>query len=247
MVARLGHGGGVNCVLSYKDPFSQKTRAYRLRCVKLAHGVTMVATEGKSRTGRAFYPHQRTSAQFMLTFALLGRRSVTEHAEYERFNVWLREYMRTLLDLEIDNPPAMLIEISTRRFRRQGVPLGPVTFGEHVGSMVWYQTVTFETTFEPNDTKFKQSTFDFNGTDKDRNARFFYPRSPQLSGNQKPVTYDGVNVAPNTVAVEPAALGTVPNPTDVQTAVFGIPPEVAAAANVQAIASAALGIPFGEV
>lgn len=220
MVSR-GGAGGANCTLSYTRDGVQ--RAWRLRASGLAHGVQQVATESRSRETRAFYPHDRTPAQFMLTIDLLGRPDLdSKTSEYERFNLWLREYMRFLLDHEEDGGAGkgMNVVIPVRNFSRQAIPLGPVTFGEHVGSMLWRQQITFEVTYEPLDTTFKTSTFDPAGTQKDRNARFFYPQGEQLSGHQKPSAYDKVNTKPGAGDI-PGPYSAVPSPTAVNTAVTG--------------------------
>lgn len=196
MVARVGHGGGLNCTLSYQHE-NGTTRAYRLRCIGLVHGLSQVASESHARRTRAYYPHRRSQAQFMLTFALLARKRTSEHAEYERLNIWLKNYMDYVLNQDVTGRArGMLVAVPVRNFMRQGIPIGPLEFGEHVGSMVYNQTITFETTFEPLDTKFATSTFNAGNTDKDKNARFFYPASKQLSGNQKPDVYDVVKLAP---------------------------------------------------
>lgn len=219
MVARVGHGGGLNCTLKYQIT-PGKWRGYRLRAVSLTHGVTMIADEGKSRTGRAYYPHQRSQAQFMITFALLARKKVSDHSEYERFNVWLREYMNLLLDPDFSGTHAreMEINIPVRNFHRHGVPLGPIKFGERVGSMVWNQMITFETFYEPGDKRPPVSRFVSNGTEKDRNAAYFYPSSRQLSANEKPVTYD---VPVDVPTDRPTDAVPVPSPTQVGDAVRG--------------------------
>jgi hypothetical protein len=219
MASRLGHGGGENCTLSYQR--DGVTRAYRLRCTTLTHGLAQVAAESHARRTRAYYPHRRSQAQFMATFALRGRRYITEHSEYERFNVWLKAYMEYILDQDQNGQRGMLVTIPARNFSRQGVPLGPVQFGEHVGSMLWLQTVTFETTFEPLDTSFAVSEFKTNGTDKDKNARFFYPPSRQLSGNQKPDVYDTVQVAPQGTDTNGLSPASVPSVDAIQAAVSG--------------------------
>jgi hypothetical protein len=217
--ASIGNGGGLNCTLSYKK--DGKTRAYRLRCVGIAHGLQQIATEGHARTTRAYYPHRRTQAQFMLTFALMGRRQVHDHSEKERFNAWLRDYMSYLLDADdlasVATFPRMDISIPVRNFKRQGIPIASVKYGEHVGSMLWLQTIVFETTLEPLDANFAISSFNANGTDKDKNSRFFYPGSKQLSGSQKPDTYDTVTVTTPGILADGST--NAPDVTDVQAAV----------------------------
>lgn len=221
MASKRGRGGGANCTLSYTRDGVQ--RAWRLRCYGVVHGVQQVANESRGRETRAMYPFKRTPAQFICTFDLLGRTDLdSPTSEYERFNLWLREYMRFLLDHEEDGGAGkgMNIVIPVRNFSRQGIPLGPLSFGEHVGSMVWRQQITFETTYEPLDTTFRTSSFDPAGTEKDRNARFFYPPGEQLSGHQMPSSYDVVNTKPGAGQI-PGPYTAVPSPTAVNAAVTG--------------------------
>lgn len=211
---------GANCTLSYQR--GDHWHAYRVRCVGLDHGLMQVAAESRARETRAFYPHERTPAQFMLTFALLGRVQLTDKdSEHVRFNRWMREYMRFLLDLDeiAGRARAMHITIPVRNFVRQAIPLGPLSFGEHVGSMLWNQTITFETTFEPTDKKFGTSIFDAQGTVKDKNARFYYPAGEQLTGNQKPGVYDTVRFTPAIITGAGGLTSETPPPSAVNRAV----------------------------
>ena len=220
-MARVGEGGGYNCTLSYTR--DGKGRSFKVRATALAHGTMQVATESRAREVRAFYPRQRTSAQFIVTVALLGRKDIdSKDSEYQRFNLWMRDYMRYLLNEDIVAPGrGMTVTIPTRYFNRQAVPLGPLSFGEHVGSMLWLQQITFETTFEPLDTKnIVTSSFDPNGTQKDKNARFFYPgEDRQLSGDQKPAAYDTINTTKP--AAEDSLWSSVPHPGVINGAVTG--------------------------
>jgi hypothetical protein len=198
------------------------TRAYRVRAISFAHGLVQVADESHARTMRAYYPHRRSQAQFQVTLLLMGRRQIHDHSEYERFNVWLKGYMDFLLDqddqAEVALFPRLTVSIPTRGFSRVGIPLGPLQWGEHVGSMLWTQTINFETTREPTDKDVPRSNFDNNGTDKDRNSRFFYPGSKTtLNGNQRPDVYDGVFVTPYD------SIDATPNWGDVQNAANGTP------------------------
>lgn len=222
--ALIGNGGGLNCTFSYPHKENGKwvTRAYRVRAIGVSHGLVQVASESHARDTRAFYPHRRSQAQFTVTLVLMGRRRTHDHCERERFNTWLRKYMNYLLDqdelAQEQTFPAMTVKIPVRGFHRTGIPLGPISYGEHVGSIVWNQPITFETTKEPGDAKYPYSRFLADGTEKDRNAKFFYPPSQQLSGNQQPGTYDGVyttaydsqNNVPDWDSVNNAVNGTGP-------------------------------------
>lgn len=226
-LARIGHQGGVNLTLAYV--LNGRTLAYRLRCSAISHGVQMIGDESAARTHRAFYPHRPTPARFALTVDLLGRKRTlgdgrpgplgSEHTEYERFNVWMANYMRLMLAEDEFAPtttfPEMIVTCPVRNFYRWGIPLGPIEFGDHVGSMLWRQTITFETTREPNDKPVGRSRFDANGTQKDYNAKHFYPTGGQLSGDQAPSMYDPVirttdDPLPTVDAVQAAVSGPLP-------------------------------------
>lgn len=231
---RIGQGGGANCTLSYPTIVGGKTvtRAYRVRAIALQHGLLQIAAESHARTMRAYYPHRRSQARFVVTFILMGRKDIgnsKERSERERFNAWMKTYMAYLLDQDVADHPAMTISIPVRNFSRRGIPVGPLSFGEHVGSMVWTQAITFETTHEPLDAAFALSAFDDRLTRNDRNTRFFYPGGQSLSGTQKPDTYDTVSVvtggilAPGDTTRSPAG-GIAPESGDVQDAVNGPSP-----------------------
>lgn len=213
MVARRGKGGGANCTLSYTK--GKVTKAYRLRALTVSHGLVQVATESTGRTERAYYPHRRSQAKFDVTFALLGRPQINaKDSEYTRFNKWMADYMRFLLEQDefaaVAGFPQMTVSIPSRRFMRKAIPLGPLQFGEHVGSMLWVQPVTFETVYEPLDAAFAYSKFRAGDTDEDKNSRFFYPSNKLLGGSQRPAVYDTVSSAISLLTLE-----------DVQSAVTG--------------------------
>lgn len=236
MVAKRGKQGGANCTLSYVKGSGKtaKTLAYRVRAASVAHGVQQIATESHGRSQRAYYPHRRTQAQFQVTFLLLGRTTVVGGtSEYIRFNTWMGDYMRFLLEQDefADRAifPQMTVVIAARGFMRRAIPLGPLSYGEHVGSALWMQTINFETVFEPKDVAFSLSEFKSNGSEKDINAKFFYPSSPLQSGNQRPAVYDGViqtiDIAGGGGIVGGLGVG-VPKPADVQAAATGSPPSL---------------------
>lgn len=229
--SRIGHQGGVNLTLAYLR--HGKMHAYRLRCSAISHGFTMISEESEARTHKAFYPHKPTPARFTLTVDLLGRKRTigdgrpgplgNEHTEYERFNVWMTNYMHYMLAEDefgaVSSFPQMAVACPVRNFYRYGIPLGPITYGEHVGSMLWRQTITFETTQEPKEYKsnirreppIKTSRFDSNGTENDYNVKYFYPSSEQLSGHDLPEMYDKPlttrQPAPGTESVQDAVTG----------------------------------------
>lgn len=227
MVVRVGHQGGHNLTLAYKR--NDVMVAYRLRCVGISHGFTQLGDESAGRRHRAFYPHQVVPARFTLTVDLLGRKRnlqdgirkplSAEHTEYEGFNVWLNDYMNYMLeqDEKIKRVfPEMIVSCPVRGFYRWGIPLGPIVYGDHVGSLVWRQSITFETTREQKDIVngkvrgFPISKF-YKPEHEDENSKYFYPLSKQLTGSQRPDYYDPI--------YPPVA--TPPDSSDVQDATGG--------------------------
>lgn len=191
---------GANCTLSYPRNATQ-TYAYRVRVGRVTHGIQLIADEAQGRLRRSFYPHRLTNAQFSLGLILDGTRKYVPGQrtnavpnEYEKFMSWLFDYMNFMLQQDEDiegELPRMTVSVPKYDFFREGIPLGPVLFGDHVGSMLWTPTIVFETTrdyLEPHNVE--SSRFLGGLTDLDKNAQYFYPTGPQLAGNEAPLIFD---------------------------------------------------------
>lgn len=219
---------GLNCILSYTRDAST-TYAFRCRVGKLQWGIELIADEAQGRLRRSFYPHRLTNAQFSLGLILDGSRVKTKAGkaynaipnEYQKFMTWMHNYMQFMIYQDDDYEselPRMKVSIPSHDFYREGVPLGPVLFGDHVGSMIWTPTIVFETTRDLNEPKTVDSSRFLGGlTSLDKEAQFFYPTSPQLSGDEAPFAFDqGVgglgkdaqnNYAPTPESIAAAAAG----------------------------------------
>lgn len=212
------YGQGNNCTLSYVK--GSVRHSIRLRCIAISHGFQVLGDESQARTHRAFYPRQVVPSQFAMTFALKARsnlppaktitvrgKRVSNISEYERFNAWMHDYMTYLLaEDEFATEivfPKMIVSCPARNFFREGVPLGPIEYGDHVGSMLWRQSITFETTREPLDGTPDTSKFVPGFSATDRNAAYFYPEGIQLSGAEAPLIFDTVTTTEQNPLVTP--------------------------------------------
>lgn len=179
---------GLNATLTYQRGGVQ--RAYRVRCDMIAHGTQMVAEESQARLRRAYYPHRVSTQQFSIRVILIG------YPERRSLSNWLASYSSFVLDPDISgiNYPTMSVTVPSRDFSQRGVPLSGFEWGDHVGSMVFTPTITFEPAYEPWD-KAKPAITRVEDTwqafSKDDAVKYFYPFSTQLTGDNAPTgTYD---------------------------------------------------------
>jgi hypothetical protein len=178
---------GLNTSLSYQ--YGGKTYKFSVRASQVAHGSQLVSDEAQARTRRAYYPHQVTAIPFALTVIIKG------YKERVQFSNFLSDYVSRALDpsLSVSNFPTMLVTMPNRKFIRWGVPLNGIEWGNHVGSMIWTPTVSFETHV---DQSLGQSTTDYRwisyfsmsaqSVSASPEIKYFYPSGIQLSGSQVP-------------------------------------------------------------
>lgn len=180
---------GLNGTLSFRRGSS--TQAYRVRVGSIVHGSQMVYSESQARLRRAFYPHRVTTQQFSIVVLLKGWN------ERRSFTNWMTSYLAYALDpdLSASEYPTMLVTVPSYEFSQRGVPLSGYEWGDHVGSMVFNPTVTFEAAYEPWDkakpavTRVENEWRAFVG---DKAIQFFYPFGTQLKGDEEPKNYDKV-------------------------------------------------------
>lgn len=202
---------GTNATLSYSNPGSQSSADNSLKCRvrTLSHSFEVVATESHARIHRAFYPHQRAVGRFALMMELKG------YVEYAAFMDFMKSYMNTFLTV---SRFAMLAEVPVRNFSQWGIPVHGVSFGDHVGSMVFKTTIIFESVHDPNDPVIftpgsgNVSDTDLAGVTGDQ-ATFFYPFSTgSVDPTKKAETLYNFPALPSTVEAvtqpAPAATGT---------------------------------------
>lgn len=180
---------------------------FQTRCRRITHGYEVVASESHARTTRAFYPRQRALSQFGLTVELKG------YSDYKAFMDFMRNYLQNFAANTTTG--AMSVGVPLRNFMRYGVPVGGISDGDHVGSMVFAPTIVFESIYDPLDTTIFTTTADASQVDlgtsqSDEAATFFYPvtaatNDPNASGES---LYD----APPIVSV-PTPVRPVPGPS----------------------------------
>lgn len=173
-----------NAVLSYmKDGRKNIIRAY---CDSVTYGFSQIGTESEARYARAFYPRRTATQPFSITVLLNG------YAAYRNFNYWLAGYQEHLR-IAGDNsatPPPITVTVAGRDFLRDGIPIEGMTFGDHVGSMLWQQSITFQATNDPaekNDDFVSSSVLQPGSLDADN--KYFYPFQTQLAGDDSDARY----------------------------------------------------------
>jgi hypothetical protein len=162
---------GFNGSISYSLNGAGSQTYVRIR--KIAHSWQVIATESHARVARAMYPHQRAISRFALTLEMKGYR------EYEGFMGFMQSYIDALFGTE---KKSVYVMSAVRGFNRWGIPIKGIAIGDHVGSMVFSPTITFESINDPLDQQVMTpeagavSATDLNGVSGDA-ASFFFPWS----------------------------------------------------------------------
>lgn len=178
---------GLNGTLSYVA--SGKTRSFKVRVRGITYALNQIADQSQGRLNRVVYPRRLSQAPFSIQIDLNG------HKEYRDFNNWMGGYSKYVLTTAYERSavPQMSVSVPVRNFSRKGVLQGPIEWGDHLGSMLWSPTITFETTFEPGDSKPPRSQEDQYAATvasiNDPTAEYYYPTGTQLSGSERPKTY----------------------------------------------------------
>lgn len=131
-----------NATLSYQ---LRGTSTARLRCKQLSISYGINAEESHAKNTRAFYPHLRVQGTFALTFDFV------HWPEYTEAMTWFRRYINALMTSRTPSP--MVVTLNARKFVRLGVPTTGISFGDHVGSMVFSPTITFISVADPRDSR----------------------------------------------------------------------------------------------
>lgn len=173
---------------------------FATRCNKITHGYEAVASESHARTTRAFYPRNRALSQFTLSMQLKG------YKDYKAFMDFMRAYVQNFTSTATN---AMSVSVPQRNFMRYGVPVGGISDGDHVGSMLFAPTIAFESIYDPLDTTIFTTTHDASQVDlgtsqSDEAATFFYPVT--ASTNDPNATGESLYDAPP-IIVTPAPIG----------------------------------------
>lgn len=197
---------GLNATLTY--PKGNGRVGYKVRVDGISHGMQVIYDQQASRIRNAFYPHRLSSAQFMISLQLKGE------DEWTSLSSWLATYASYVLnpDLAFGEFPAMAVSVPSRNFLRKGVPLNGFDWGDNVGLMIKTPQITFETSEEPTDNGVAPTISTFQGVvaSVDRDVRYFYPLSQQLSGQQTPPdgAYTTILTAADLAALSPTGPST---------------------------------------
>lgn len=172
----------VNVVHSHSNvgfaySFNGSTTVAALRATRLMIDYGLNSEESHSRQERAFYPHRRSQGNFSLTLQFM-----TGH-EYRQAMTWFQTYAAKALDTTSQQPGIpMNVVMPSRNFARRGIPTTGLTFGDHIGSMVWSPVIAFLSVNDPADpttavlnTK-QVSITNFDGIDS-LSVQYFYPSS----------------------------------------------------------------------
>lgn len=172
---------GLNCTLSYARDNAR--RRYRVRAGAVAHGVQMIAVESAARVTRAYYPHRTARHPFSVVVLLKN------WDERRHFNEWLATYAEYAIDPDISHPqfPWMTVEIPSREFTAQGVPVQGYQWGAHTGQMMFAPEIVFEAATSPwqsGQPDLSSVINKWQAFTSDKAIQYFYPFGIQLSGNQ---------------------------------------------------------------
>jgi hypothetical protein len=148
-----------------------------VRVVGIAQGPTFENQEAEAASRRVLYPLSNDDGDFQLAMAFLT------WDEREAFNSWVRGYLlRVTTNQRVSG--YMLVQVPARHFSRVGVPVGPLSYGDQVGTLAYPSTVRFIGTIDPTSAVGKTTTAGsrFVAPSKDSSALAYYPSGTQASG-----------------------------------------------------------------
>jgi hypothetical protein len=164
-----GLPNNINMTLAFQS--NDGSYSIGVRTSAVGHSWEVVATESHARENRAMYPRQRAVGRFFITLLLKG------YKEQEAVMNFFRSYVYAW---QFGNKPTMMVTSMTRGLIRRGVPIKGMAIEDHVGSLLFTPTITFESAQDPQDptilTPAQASTTDLGGGESDA-KNFFYPFS----------------------------------------------------------------------
>lgn len=151
-----------NCVFAYSA--NGKAHVFEAWGIAYSHGFELTARESVSRRQRAYYPRRVNPTQFTVTVALKANtkvdgndRPVKFSSEYDAWGSYMAGYFNYMLELGREQgaaptrfPGMMQVTMKGRGFTRYGIPLN-ASFGDHLASIFYTPTITFETAIDPHD------------------------------------------------------------------------------------------------
>lgn len=149
-----------------------------VRATRVVHGMSVVAyaSEGQSRTSKAFYSSKRTSGSFEL------RLIFSKNHTYRVVCDWLERYSRWAADPATDASPVRVV-IPVRNFDKTGILKSGVTFGDDVTDVTKSVDLAFVGSRDPYELDSPVlSQFALGERTDDPALPYFYPAARQLSG-----------------------------------------------------------------
>lgn len=124
---------GENCTLSVPR-FGQRN----VIAERVSHGLNVIpyAGEGESRNRRTLYTSKRSSGSFDLDLVF------PSYEDYESTMKWLTRFGKWVSN-PYGVPAAMRVTIPSRKFDKNGILEGGITFGDQVGSFVYRVNLAF--------------------------------------------------------------------------------------------------------
>lgn len=157
-------------------------RSYGSRVVRvtaISYGVEATTQMDESAGSRVLYPLARETVSFTLEMAFLS------WAERESFTAWASTYMRRVAA----NQPIggyVYVIVPARRFARNGIPVGPLPYGDRIGTVGYPVTLPFVGVHEPVSAVGRTPSGGvsyYRPPSKDTTqAPFFYPAGKQKAG-----------------------------------------------------------------
>ncbi len=144
----------------------------RVTVTRVSFGMSIDASSGVSRHGKAMYSKAVTDGEFAIDMIFRN------HGEYAKVNSWFQGYGRGLSNPGSTIGPIRVI-YPPRNFDRVGIPNSPITFGDNVRSVTYKMTMGFLTT---RDVSTVASQFDNKSVDNQ--TKYFSPAGEQLTGDK---------------------------------------------------------------
>lgn len=152
--------------------------AYRVRAIRLDLGFDVVSGSAEGKRRKVFYPGTTTTSAFTMQVAFPSWES------REKFNKWLAGFMnKTIAGRGFK--AAMRVEVPSRDFARNAVPLGPIQYGEGLTDVGYTCDLNFVGATNPLDINFdskRSRSYFAPPAAGGATSKFFYPSGVQVSG-----------------------------------------------------------------
>ena len=132
-----GATSGYNCRFSVRSYGSRVVRV-----TSLSYGVEAITKVDEAAATMVLYPLARETPSFTLELVFLS------YAEREGFTAWLSTYMRRVVANQKIGGYVYVV-VPARRFARNGVPIGPLPYGDQMGMLGYPVTLPFVGVHDP--------------------------------------------------------------------------------------------------